>query len=220
MLVMADTDISETAFDLLMKHRLSLESYIRDNEEFARAMTPVEVGCAIPPVVKKMARAAVMTGVGPMAAVAGAIAECIGEELMKHSNTVIIENGGDVFISSPEERIVGIYAGKGEAEFDLGLKIDSASSPLGVCTSSGIVGPSYSSGKARAATVIASSASLADAAATALGNRLITSGDITPSLEWAGSIEGIIGAVAILDKSLGAWGKVDLVHIEKGEIIK
>ena len=89
-------------------------------------------------------------GVGPMAAVAGAIAEFVGEELLAYSPEVIIENGGDIYIKSLKKRVVGIYAGNSPLTGKIGLEIEGKETPIGICTSSGTVGHSLSFGRADA----------------------------------------------------------------------
>jgi hypothetical protein len=146
-----------------------------------------------------------------MAAVAGAIAEFVGKELLKYSGQLIIENGGDIFIKTDKERTIMIYAGDSPLSNKVFIKIKPEDMPAGVCTSSGTVGHSLSFGKADACVIIAQSAVLADAVATAACNRIKEKKDIAPSLEFAISIKGVRGAIAILGKNLGSMGNVELV---------
>jgi hypothetical protein len=164
-------------------------------------------------VVKEMIAAARRVGVGPMAAVAGALAERVGRALSSLSEEVIVENGGDLFLSIRRPATVALYAGKSPLSRRVGLKIDPALSPLGVCTSSGTVGHSFSFGRADAACVLAPAAALADAAATALGNRVPDAGGIPLALEWAAGVPELIGAVVIVGDKLGAWGRVELAPL-------
>jgi len=148
-----------------------------------------------------------------MAAVAGAMAESVGKDLLANSAEVIVENGGDIFIHSARELKVGIFAGKSPLSFRVGLKIPGANHGWGVCTSSGTVGPSLSFGRADAACVLAPSAALADAAATAIGNLVSSSADLPQGLEKAQTIPGLTGVVIIIGDKLGAWGDVELTEI-------
>jgi ApbE superfamily uncharacterized protein (UPF0280 family) len=213
LMVLADRDLSREAYEITLRHRLALEDHLRRHPEFGESFAPLPEVPGEPGIVRLMREAAAAAGVGPMAAVAGAVAECVGGELRSLSATVIVENGGDLYLCSAKERVVGIYAGAGPGDFDLGLRLKGPVSPSGIATSSGVIGPSFSGGQARAATVVARSAALADAAATALGNRLRAAGDIQPALEWLAAIPGVTGAVAMLGKTLGAWGAVDLVQL-------
>jgi ApbE superfamily uncharacterized protein (UPF0280 family) len=157
-----------------------------------------------------MMEAGQKAGVGPMAAVAGAVAEYVGRELLDFSPEIIVENGGDIFLSIDRPRTVGIYAGGSPLTGKLGLEISPRDTPLGVCTSSGTVGHSLSFGKADAVVVLAASVSLADAAATAVGNRVINPDDVQSAIDFAGRIEGLKGLVIIIGKNVGAWGDVKL----------
>jgi hypothetical protein len=160
-----------------------------------------------------MIAAAAATGVGPMAAVAGALAARVGRHLAPLSPEIIVENGGDIFLAISHPATVALYAGASPLSQRVGLHLDPASSPLGVCTSSGTVGHSLSFGQADAACVLAPNAALADAAATALGNRVRGPDTIAPALEWAAGLPEILGAVIIVGKKLGAWGRVELVPL-------
>ena len=68
-------------------------------------------------------------------------------------------------------------------------------------------------GKADAATVVSPDAALADAVATALGNRIAKEEDIQPALELADSIPGVTGAVAMMGQSLGGIGDIVLIRL-------
>ena len=130
---------------------------------------------------------------------------------------MIVENGGDIFLVTARPRVAGIFAGASPLTGHLGLQLTRVNEPLGLCTSSGTVGPSLSFGRADAAIILASSAALADAAATALGNRIQTADDIERGLAFVRHVPGVLGAVAIVGESLGAWGEVELVPIEPAD---
>jgi ApbE superfamily uncharacterized protein (UPF0280 family) len=149
-----------------------------------------------------------------MAAVAGAFAQAAGEFLAAYSTEVIVENGGDIYMYTTKDRIVGIYAGPHSPYTGvMGIKIAAGQQPLGICTSSGTVGPSFSYGKADAAIILATDALLADAAATALGNRVQTPEDVGPAVEFAATLPGVSGALAICGRALAAWGAVELADL-------
>jgi ApbE superfamily uncharacterized protein (UPF0280 family) len=148
-----------------------------------------------------------------MAAVAGAISEMTANELLKYSGEVIVENGGDIFLSTKTTRTVGIYAGNSPLSNKLTIEIEPGKSPLGICTSSGTVGHSLSFGKADAAVIISKDTFLADAAATAVGNRVRTPDDIENALAFAASIQGVVGALIIIGDKLGVWGDIKLSRL-------
>jgi len=212
--IMAERDVSAEARTSLARHRDDLEGFIARQPRFRTSLGPYQVPEDSPPVVTLMTSAAARAGVGPMAAVAGAIAELVGKDLASLSPEIIVENGGDIHIRSARPRRVGVFAGKSPLSGKLTLRIPSTPGEgLGVCTSSATVGPSFSAGRADSALVVAESASLADAAASALGNRAKTSGHIEEALSSVASIEGVIGCLVIIGDSLGVRGDLELEEI-------
>ncbi|HOJ09332.1 MAG TPA: UPF0280 family protein [Clostridiales bacterium] len=203
-------DLLKTTQNLVRKYRQYIEDYIRIHPEFLTSLEPIipKSGAAI--IVNRMCEAAMKAGVGPMAAVAGAIGQMVGQELLKYYEEVIIENGGDIFIKTNSVRKVGVYAGKSPLSEKIAIKIQPHHTPAGVCTSSGTVGHSLSFGKADAAVIISRDAFLADAAATAVCNRVKCPADIEKALKFASEIEGVDGALIIIDDKMGAWGDIEI----------
>jgi hypothetical protein len=148
-----------------------------------------------------------------MAAVAGAMAQFVSKDLLPLSEELIVENGGDLYLVIPKERTIGIYAGSSPLSLKIGIRVCPEESPLGICTSSGTVGPSLSLGKADAICMLSKSASLADAVATAVGNIVREKKDIEAGLEKAKEISGILSAVIIVGDNVGAWGDLNLVRL-------
>ncbi|MCK5428774.1 MAG: UPF0280 family protein, partial [Anaerolineales bacterium] len=143
-------------------------------------------------------------------AVAGAIAEYVGKELLDYSNEVIVENGGDLFLKVDTKRQVGIYAGDSALSGKLAIEVWPEETPMGMCTSSGTVGHSLSYGKADAVIAVSRSTALADAAATAIGNIMKNVRDINKAIDFAMSVDGLDGIVVIKGSDMGIWGKVRL----------
>jgi ApbE superfamily uncharacterized protein (UPF0280 family) len=160
-----------------------------------------------------MIKAGNLAGVGPMAAVAGAIAEFVGKDLLAHSEEVVVENGGDIFMKLNDPVTIGIYAGKSPLSMKLGVRLIPGNRPLSICTSSGTVGHSLSFGKSDAVCIVSHSCALADAAATAIGNRIRSKGDVKTAVQEAGKMDGITGAVAIIDDIIGLWGDLDIIPL-------
>jgi ApbE superfamily uncharacterized protein (UPF0280 family) len=212
--VRAETDLRREALESVLRHRRGLEETIRLDPTFGDSLVPHEGPVAASPVVRRMVSAARRAGVGPMAAVAGAVAECVGRDLLALSGNVIVENGGDIWLRSASERVVGIYAGEGAAAFSLGLRLAPAPDGLGVATSSGTIGPSLSAGTSRVSTVLARDAALADAVATGLGNRIRCAADLEPAVAWAAGLAGVDGVLAIHGATIAAWGAIDVVSLE------
>lgn len=207
----ACSNLYAEAYGIAQKYRQQLEDYIKAHPIFLTSLSPIEPAPGAPYIITAMCDAARKAGVGPMAAVAGALSEMTGRELLHFSDEIIVENGGDIFISSKIVRRVGIFAGKSPLSEKLALEIAPEKSPLGICTSSGTVGHSLSFGKADAALVVSADTFLADAVATALGNRVKSQEDMEAALEFASAIEGVKGALVIIGDKLGAWGEIKLV---------
>jgi len=208
--IRASTNLKRKALKLVLKYRNTLERYIERHPSFLTSLEPFSAADDAPDIVKSMSESASKVGVGPMASVAGAIAEFVGNELLTFSPEIIIENGGDIFLKSLKKRLIGIYAGKSPLSDKIGLEINGQDTPLGVCSSSGTVGHSLSYGKADAVIVLSKSATLADAAATAIGNLIVESSDIPKGIEFAKAIEGLLGIIIIKDDKMGLWGKVKI----------
>jgi ApbE superfamily uncharacterized protein (UPF0280 family) len=212
--IRASSDLTRKAHRLVLKYREQLEGYIERHPAFLTSLEPLAVADA-PRIVTEMAEAAKKTGVGPMAAVAGAIAEFVGKELLESSPEVIVENGGDIFLKSASDRLIGIYAGKSPLTGRVGLEVKGKDTPLGICTSSGTVGHSLSFGKADAVIALSKSTALADAAATAIGNVIKNADDIPRGIERAIGIKGLSGVIIIKDDRIGFWGKVEIRPISE-----
>ncbi len=209
--IRASRDLSVEAVAAINEVRGPLEHYIREHPVFLHSLEPLPVEKDAPDIVQRMAQAARLANVGPMAAVAGAVAQMVGEKLLQSSAEVIVENGGDIYLKVSRKRMIAVYAGDSVFTGKLALEVEPGRTPLGVCTSSGKVGPSLSLGIADAAVVIAPSAALADAAATAVGNMVKTEKDVDAAIEFGRSIKGISGIVIIAGGKMGAWGDIKLV---------
>jgi ApbE superfamily uncharacterized protein (UPF0280 family) len=206
-------NLKDKALSSVLKHRGSLESYIERHPLFLTTLDSYQAEAQAPAIVKEMARVSQLTGVGPMAAVAGAIAEAVGRDLLAFSPEVIVENGGDIFVRISRKRLVGIYAGQSAFTGKVALEIMPRETPLGICTSSAVVGHSLSLGSADAVIVLSRSVALADAAATALCNMIEDADDISKAIEKAQAIEGLHGLVVMTGDRMGVWGKVRLVPL-------
>jgi len=211
--IRAARNLEAEATEAIIKHRKPLEDYIESHPLFLHSLEPCSVEEDAPYIVRDMARAAGTVGVGPMAAVAGAIAEAIGRDLLVYSPEVIVENGGDIFMKVSQTSLIGIYAGGSPFTGKIALEINPEETPLGVCTSSGTVGHSLSLGAADAVIALSHSAALADAAATAIGNKVIVAGDIDAVIEQVKVITELVGIVIIKGDRMGMWGDVKLVPL-------
>ena len=213
LLVRAKKDLTHETRESVFKYRHQLETYIAGRPEFQKSLIPMQDDAFAPEIAREMIRTSRVVGVGPMAAVAGAMAEFVARDLLPFSDEIIVENGGDLYLATAKERAVGIYAGSSPLSLKVGILVTPEDSPLGICTSSGTVGPSLSFGKADAVCILSKSAALADAAATAVGNLVRDKKDMESGLERAKSIEGVLGCLLILADRMGAWGNVKVARL-------
>jgi ApbE superfamily uncharacterized protein (UPF0280 family) len=204
-------DLPEKVEHFVWTERRLLERYLEKDPVFWQTLDPYLVSPGAPSIAVDMVRAGNMAGVGPMAAVAGAFAQYVGEWLLRISPRVIVENGGDIYLRCDQPVKVGLFAGESIFSGKLAIRVDAREAPRGICTSSGSVGPSYSRGRADAAVILASSAILADAVATAAANMVQTPEDLEKALEFAGRLPGVKGALVILGEKLAAWGEIELM---------
>lgn len=204
----------KTASDVVTELRTVLESYIESDPVFKSSLVPYSVKDSAPLIAVRMAQAAQLANVGPMAAVAGAFSECVGEKLLDYSPEIIVENGGDLFIKTSRKRNVGIFAGQSPFTGRIAVEVTPEFGRIGLCTSSGTVGPSLSFGKADAAVILAETGALADAAATAVGNIILKPEDVENGVNYAAQIPGVLGAIAIKEDKMAVWGRIRIIPIK------
>lgn len=198
----------------VIKLRGDLETYIHLQPEFRTSFFPVKLLPGAPGIARIMAEAAQTAGVGPMAAVAGAIAQVVGEKLISQVQEIIVENGGDIYINSTRPRIISVFAGTSKFSHKIGIRLAEGEGPTGICTSSGTVGPSISLGKADAVVIKGESAALADAVASRAANLVQTEKDLMKAVKSVQNINGIRGILAIKGDKMAAWGSIELVPLE------
>jgi len=213
--ILAPRDLAPAAKGLVLQYRNQLENYIRHCPLFKSSLVPLAMDLLAPPVIKEMLSAAKAAKVGPMAAVAGVIAEFVGRDLltMSHLDEIMVENGGYIFLQRRADCTIAIFAGPSPLSNKVGIKVPAQKMPLGICTSSATVGHSLSLGQADAVTVLASSTALADAAATRIGNEVKEKRPLAEALDTACHIPGIKGALIIRGLEIGAWGEIELVDL-------
>jgi ApbE superfamily uncharacterized protein (UPF0280 family) len=122
---------------------------------------------------------------------------------------VVVENGGDIMLHVSRRREMFILA---ESSPFVGLKVavGPTPEPLGICTSSGRLGPSLSFGLADAVTIFAATSAAADAAATAVANLVRTEHDIEAGIERARAL-GVAGVLILVADRIGVWGQVEII---------
>ena len=213
-------------------HRNVLERYILKDKQFLTSFSPVKVKTDLK-IINLMADTALICDVGPMAAVAGALADLMLESMKtKNENDFIpaqialVENGGEIALDSEKSMNIALYAGYNELNINLGFLIEKKDCPIGIGTSSATVGHAISLGQADAVTIFADNATLADSAATKIAN-LVKGADIEKSikngLDIVEDIEGVRGAFISRENKVGQVGKIpQLIKIEgdKNKILK
>ena len=209
--IQTETDLSELAQRALKKYYMQIRDFAQKFPEFEYSLVPVEIPYPVPKIVKDMLTASGAAETGPFSAVAGAVSEYVGRELLKYSGEVFVENGGDIFLCSKDYCTVAIYAGDSPLSMKAGIIMPPGS--FGICTSAGRLGHSLSFGNAHAAVCVSQNTALADSCATLLGNSVKTPEDITGALNTVCGIGGIIGAVCIIDGHIGFSGDIEITKL-------
>lgn len=211
-----EKDQIEAAKEEIAFQRALLEEFIREDPFFVLTLEPYDraIGEA-PKIVRDMVKAGAAVGIGPMSSVAGTIARfALGAMIRAGATHAIVDNGGDVALVADRPVLMGVYAGPSPLK-NLAFEIPPRDRPLGICTSSGTVGPSISFGYADAAVVVSENVSLSDAAATALGNAV---GEDSPLAEAFDVVDrpGISGAMVIRGEEMALWG--DLPPLKRANL--
>jgi ApbE superfamily uncharacterized protein (UPF0280 family) len=202
----------DAAISSIRTQREELEKYILRRPEFRHSLIPVRVEGA-PEVARLMAEAARRAGVGPMAAVAGVLADLAVEEMIRAGTEVaVVEDGGEASMASDRPVDVALRAGDAPLSKRFGFRIESF--PIGVATSSGLYSHALSFGEAEAVTVFADNAGYADAAATAVGN--VVRGEderdaVERGVERGLEIEGVRGVLILYRGTVGMGGDVPTI---------
>jgi len=217
LLFTARQDLSQQAGNIVRRLRGEIQTYADLHPEFYPSLTPLPAAPGAPEIVRRMCEAAALVGVGPMAAVAGAVAMLAAWELAPLSEDILAENGGDLYCMSTRERTIGLLADPAQG-IALGVTVPAAEFPVSFCSSSGRIGHSLSFGQGDLVAVRAKDACLADAAATALANRLGSSRDLSRVTAQAQAWEdiGIEGVFAQMDETIAVWGKMELTALAMG----
>lgn len=205
-------EIPAWAEQFVRELRADMDRWIGFHPDYAKALTPFQARGEAPDIFKEMSQAAEKSGIGPMSAVAGAVALKVGENLKKRFGVkeVIVENGGDIYADLCQDMDISVFAGSSPLSEKVGLHIEATYAPLGICTSSGTVGPSLSFGKADAVLIVCRDVMLADSYATAFANTIQTADDVQACIEKIRRQDDILAAIAIKDDKLGICGNFEL----------
>ena len=195
-------------YAMLVDLRRQMDAYLLMDPQYKTALTPYDAGLEAPNILKEMSRVSHKTGIGPMSAVAGAVAKKVAEFL--GTQEVIVENGGDIYAQVASDMDISVFAGQSPLSEKIGLHIPAAEFPLGICTSSGTVGPSLSLGRADAVMIVCKDVMLADSYATAMANRIKTVNDLQSVIDRISDIPEILGAIAVKDDRMAITGRFEL----------
>ena len=207
----AQKKLAMKADEYLLQARLEIKKEIAKRPEFLSSFYPLLYTGGAKQPVHRMYWASSACGVGPMAAVAGAVAQYVGRKLADFSDNVIVENGGDIYLKTTVARQVSVYAGQSSLSGKIALEIEPGE--WGICTSAYSIGHSYSDGRCDAAVVIAHDCALADAAATALGNSIKDEKQLERGVKGILNIDGVLGALAVINEKVAAAGDVTLTSV-------
>ena len=191
-----------------------IEAYIACDSNFLSSLHPYEVGETAPEIVKVMSEHASKANVGPMAGIAGVIAEYIGRRLSSRHRIILCNNGGDIYYESPEEQWILLNAPGSPFHNQIKICVPSAIKGKGLCTSSGTSGHSVNMGRAYAVSILAGNACSADVWATAMSNQIRSHEDIDRILSLCKEQDDIEGVVILVDNYLGIWGDIRLSRVE------
>ncbi len=210
--IKTESILKKEAVSSLFKYRAEIENYISKHPDFYNSLIPLDIIGDEPDIVRSMKEAGKSANVGPFASVAGAIAEKVSLDLSLFSGEVVVENGGDIFLTGKKDKIVKIFSKVIE---NIGIKIDKKDLPMAVCSSSAKIGHSLSLGNADLVTVICKKGATADAFATAICNNLKNRDDIDKTIKKFKKVDEIMGCLIIFKDSIAGWGDINIIKIEE-----
>ncbi|MCP3898845.1 MAG: UPF0280 family protein, partial [Desulfobacteraceae bacterium] len=88
--IQASHDLTKEAVQAVLKCRNYIEQYIKKYPDFATSLVPIKAIGIAPHIINSMIGAGFDANVGPMAAIAGAIAEYTGTYLLEKSDEIIV----------------------------------------------------------------------------------------------------------------------------------
>ena len=204
--------MQDEALSIIIKLRNLMDSYLLLDPEYKTSLVPDLPQTPAPQIFHDMSAVCKRSEIGPMSAVAGAVAKYTALELKKKFpyREIMVENGGDIYIDIKEDIDIAVFAGQSPLSNRVGLHIPASVSPVGVCTSSGTVGPSLSFGKADAVMIVCKDVLLADSYATAMANRVKTTADIESVIDYISDRSDILGALIVKDDKMAVTGCFEL----------
>ncbi len=205
-------EMENVALAKIKSLRNKFDEYIQLEPFFKKSLKPFQPTQNAPAETVEMAVVAEKAGIGPMSAVAGLFAREVGEEILKNFSVeeLIVENGGDIYVLLKSELTLSVFAGDSILSERIGLVIPPEKQKLGICTSAGTVGPSLSYGKADAVVVICEDVLLADAFATAFGNKVKSAADVEKVIKYSEKYPDILSLLIICEDKIGIRGDYEM----------
>jgi hypothetical protein len=205
-------EMKEIVLAKIKELRTRLDEYILLEPFFKKSLKPFQPSDNAPIEAKEMATAAEKAGVGPMTSVAGLFAREVGETLLQNFSIdeMVIENGGDILLLLKNELVLSVFAGESPLSERIGLVIPAENSKLEICTSADTVGPSLSFGKADAVVVICEDVLLADAFATAFGNKVKSPNDVEKVINLSEKYPEILSMLIVCEDKVGIRGEYEI----------
>ena len=208
--IVCDDSFLGVVKDAVFEARGIIESKISEDPFFGITFDPYPPSDDDDPLIRRMCQSSERANVGPMAGVAGAVAEyAVSAAVEKGCGHIIVENGGDIAMFTDAKTHIGLFAGEKGFE-DLAMEVGPTGRIYGICSSSGKIGPSVSFGSSGICTVFSKDTVLADCCATALGNLIVagTKDELAHSSEEICSIEGVDGCICVCNGSMSICGDV------------
>lgn len=200
------------ALDIIRQMRTEMDTYLEKDPQYRTSLVPYRPMEGAPIIFQLMSQASSRAGIGPMSAVAGAFDKLVADALCGHfgCTDIVVENGGDIYAHVQHDLDISVFAGQSPLSEKIGIHIPASALPLGICTSSGTVGPSLSFGKADAMMIVCRDVLLADSYATAMANRIQTVDDLQPVIDLCAKNPDILSALAVKDDRMAICGDFEL----------
>lgn len=193
------------AVSLVKKYYRQIEEYIAADPVFQSSLSPVMIKKNAPPIIQAMAEVSKLSAIGPFSAVAGAVAQFVGMDLLDGCSELILENGGDLFLKINEPKKVGLYAGEGSLLNNFSITLEPCKKPFGLAASSGTLGHSLSLGNADLVVISADDSIIADTFATAVCNQIKTKKDALAVINRYKDEPTIQGIGIYIEEELCVW---------------